>query len=87
MPIGYDDYVEVRNTAGFDKYYTVGKYCMLCLFETLITEIVCTEWCVSIIVNTSEGLNTPHSLHGLNYSPVCVDLYPIIKILLSFFMH
>uniref|UniRef100_A0A2A4K9Y7 Mitogen-activated protein kinase kinase kinase 7 n=1 Tax=Heliothis virescens TaxID=7102 RepID=A0A2A4K9Y7_HELVI len=25
VPIGYDDYVEVRNSAGFDKYYTVGN--------------------------------------------------------------
>lgn len=25
IPINYDDYVDVRNTAGFDKYYTVGN--------------------------------------------------------------
>ncbi|KAJ8712393.1 hypothetical protein PYW07_005235 [Mythimna separata] len=25
VPIAYDDYVEVRNSAGFDKYYTVGN--------------------------------------------------------------
>nr|XP_021198433.2 mitogen-activated protein kinase kinase kinase 7 [Helicoverpa armigera] len=25
VPISYDDYVEVKNSAGFDKYYTVGN--------------------------------------------------------------
>lgn len=25
VPINFDDYVEVRNTAGFDKFYTVGN--------------------------------------------------------------
>ena len=30
VPIAYDDYVEVRNAGGLDKYYTVGE-CACCV--------------------------------------------------------
>lgn len=54
MPISYDDYVEVRNTAGFDKYYTVGEsrmqgfdvvfknHCYLYILKCVVS--LCVNW-------------------------------------------